>query len=138
MAPAACLCAVGAFRLSVSSDSDGWSSATSARRWTMFRGLQQLGLGLAMVLLAVATTRGEENLRDTEAGRQVLQTLKGLAQGNEHDAGIDTLTLDIWSGRVHGQVWVRHRQSWGTQRVWIPWPLPSHWEEREVVAYDLR
>lgn len=104
----------------------------------MFRGLQQLGLGLAMVLLAVATTRGEENLRDTEAGRQVLQTLKGLAQGNEHDAGIDTLTLDIGSGRVHGKVWVRHRQSWGTLRVWIPWPLPSHWEGRESVAYDLR
>jgi len=56
---------------------------------------------------------GVIDLKPTPVGAQLLEYLKRFAQGNEGDAGIDTLSLDLGTGEARGQVWVRSRQHSG-------------------------
>ncbi len=102
--------------------------------------LRLLGVVLGLWLLAGYSREADaqtQDLRNTNGGRELLNVLKSLAQGNERSAGVDSLTADLRSGNVNGSVWIRHRQKSAEVGGTAGDLLRRANVSREVIAYDL-
>lgn len=80
-------------------------------------------------------TQNEHELKDTELGRRMKEHLRNLAQGNERDAGIDTLMIRN-NGDFRFIAWIRNRQVAG--RVNVPYYENGRIMHRQVdvVTFD--
>jgi hypothetical protein len=65
------------------------------------------------------------DVSQSQVANDIVNFLKGMAQGNEGDAGVNELSIDLATGNVTGSFWIRNHQSWGNS-------LPS-WLD---TAYD--
>ena len=78
------------------------------------------------------------DLQNAPAGHKLAAFLHDFAQGNERNAGVNSLSMNRMTGDVQGNVWVRHRQVAGyTPRVWNPNPFHPGWAGGDpIVVYD--
>jgi len=76
------------------------------------------------------------DLSNSPVAQQLVQYLKGFAQGNEGDAGIDYLTLDPTTGEAKGSVWIRSHQVAGSV---FGHPITVYdWTVRGVLDLNIR
>ncbi|MGO8899658.1 MAG: hypothetical protein ACLQU5_15115 [Isosphaeraceae bacterium] len=78
------------------------------------------------------------DLKNAPVGHKLAGFLHDFAQGNERNAGVNSLSMNRMTGDIQGNVWVRHRQVAGhTPRVWNPNPFHPGWAGGDpIVVYD--
>lgn len=74
----------------------------------------------SMVAIHAQTPAKIVDLRNTPGGKQVASILGKLAQGNEGEGRLESLTLNLQTGEITGRGVVRHKHVWKYGPNWAP------------------